>query len=88
MAEVLGQMANLTKSIEALTASVSKTNEKVDAQGKKIAETADLAKSAKDAVSKTVRGHADADPAPDTVRKGDGAYTEPPLIDTAFNRPN
>ena len=87
MSEVVGQMAALAKGIAALTVLTKETSTKVDAQGKRIDETAALAKSASEAankISNTVRGDADDDPAP--VTKGVVDTSNPPLMDTAFHK--
>lgn len=87
--EIVKQMAGLAKGVDALIAQGKATTAKLDAHGKRIDETAALAKSAKDAISNTVRGGADLDPdVTEPVLKTAGAYTDPPLIDTGMHKLN
>lgn len=92
MGAVIGQMADLAKTLGTLTGLVKDTNAKVDKQGKKLDETAKLAKSASEAADKignTIQGGAEADPNDpvDMSKSEQEAYdrANPPLIDTAMN---
>lgn len=87
---IMGQMADLAKSIAALTDLTKATSAKVDAQASQLDVTAALAKSASDAANKignTIRGGAGADPNPTEVSKAEAEAqnrANPPLIDTAM----
>lgn len=88
---VMGQMADLAKGIAGLTSLAKATDAKVVSQGKKLDDTAALAKSASDAVSKisnTVQGGAEADPNPEQLSKSEQEAFDranPPLLDTAMS---
>ncbi len=94
MAQVVGQMSALAKTLTALTEAAKTTATTVTKQGTQIADAVALAKAANDATAKltnTVAGDAGGDPTPAAAstlvkKSGDIGY-EPPLIDTAYNKP-
>lgn len=90
MGPVMKQMADLAKGINAVGVLVKDTAAKVDAQSKRIDETAVLAKSANDKISRTILGVPDTDPVPVNaqVSKADFDKANPPLIDTAYSSLN